>query len=93
MSLQDSPGPIQALASRRWIDVARHTYREFADDQVGIAEHGVAFGVAIAFFPGIALLVWLGTHLIGPQEAQALIVAISDVVPDSSRTIIEKAVT
>ena len=52
-------------------------FGEFKEDQVGIVASGVAFRVAIAFFPGIALLVWLGTHLIGAQEAQALITAIS----------------
>lgn len=77
---------------RRWIDIARHTYHEFQDDQVGVIASGVAFRVAIAVFPGIALLVWIGSHVIGVQDAQALITAISDVVPHSSRTIIENAV-
>ena len=72
--------------------VARRTYAEVHDDQVGVVASGVAFRVAIAFFPGTALLVWLGTRLIGAHEARALIAAISDVVPDSSRAIIEKAV-
>ena len=93
MSQRDRFGARAKSVSRRWIGILRCTYAEYQDDQVGIVASGVAFRVAIAFFPGIALMVWLGMHLIGAQESQALVAAIADVVPDSGRAIIEKAVT
>ena len=92
MSRRAPDPPHTGSRIRRWGAIARQTYRELQDDQVGIVASGVAFRVAIAIFPGIALLVWIGIRLIGPQEAHALVAAMSDVVPDSSRAIIENAV-
>ena len=75
----------------RWRKIIRHTWSEYLADQVSIVASGVAFQVALAIFPAIALLVWIGTHAVGATEAQTLIETLSGVVPDSSRQIIEQA--
>ena len=52
----------------------------------------MAFRVALALFPAIALLVWIGGRTVGPDEARSLIGTLLDLVPDASRSIVKTAV-
>ena len=78
--------------AKHWRAILRRTYTEYGDDQVSIVASGVAFRVVIAAFPGIALLVWIGTRLIGPDESQALLQAVTGVLPEASRSVLAQAV-
>ncbi|WP_237480706.1 YihY/virulence factor BrkB family protein [Lichenibacterium dinghuense] len=76
----------------RWLDILRATWSEIGADQASIVASGVAFRVALALFPGVALLVWVASRTIGPEEAKSLVGTLSDIVPDASRSIIANAV-
>ena len=77
---------------RCWRNILRRTWDEYGDDQVSIIASGVAFRVAVAIFPAIAILVWVGVRLIGNQDADGLRQVITSLVPDSTRQLIEQAV-
>jgi membrane protein len=72
--------------------ILRATYREYKDDQVGIIASGVAFRVAIAVFPAVALLVWVGARVFGHEGIEALQQTLSGIVPDASRKIVVQAI-
>lgn len=76
----------------RWFAILRTTWTEIGADRASIVASGVAFRVALALFPAVALLIWVGSRTVGPGEAQALAATISDVLPDASRTVIGNAV-
>lgn len=71
--------------------VLRHAAREAIADQVSFVASGVAFRVALATFPGIALLVWLGSQVLDPSDVRALLQTAASAVPDSTRQIIDQA--
>ena len=75
-----------------WRAVLRATYREYLDDQVAIIASGVAFRVALAIFPAIALLVWIGAIAFGGGSIEALKQTLAGIVPDASREIIVQAI-
>lgn len=76
----------------RWRAILRSTYAEYRDDQVSIVASGVAFRVAIAAFPGIALVLWIGARLIGPDDAQAVLQSLSGVLPPASHAVVRQAI-
>lgn len=80
------------LVGLPWGRLLLSTYREFFDDQASFVASGVAFRVALAMFPGIALLVWVGTRLLGPDDAQVLAKSLGGFVPDAARSIVKAAV-
>ena len=80
------------IGRRRWLDILRSTWAEIGADRVSIVASGVAFRVALALFPAIALLVWVGGRTVGPNEARSLIGTLSDLMPDASRSIMKTAV-
>ena len=80
-----------SAALRHWRPVLRRTYQEYRDDHVSIVASGVAFRVIIAVFPAIALMVWLGTEVLGSTGVRGLMHLISGLVPDSSRQLITQA--
>lgn len=80
------------IGGRRWLGILRSTWNEIGADHVSIVASGVAFRVALALFPAIALLVWVGGRTVGPDEAQSLIGRLSDLMPDASRSIVKTAV-
>ncbi len=75
-----------------WARVLRATWDEFCDDKASIVASGVAFRVALAMFPAITLLVWIGTRILGPDEAQVLAKSLAGFVPDSAAAILKDAV-
>lgn len=75
-----------------WRAVLNATWREIGADRASIVASGVAFRVALALFPAIALLVWVASRTVGPQDAKALVGTLSDLVPDASRSIVANAV-
>lgn len=81
------------LAVRRAaLRVLRHAAREASSDQVSFVASGVAFRVALAVFPAVALIVWLGGRLLGGQEVRDLLRGIEAVMPDSTRQVVDRAV-
>ena len=80
------------ILERQWLGIARATWNEIGADRVSIVASGVAFRVALALFPAIALLVWIGGRTVGPDEARSLIGTLLDLVPDASRSIVKTAV-
>ena len=81
------------LVGLPWGRVLRATLREFLDDNGSFVASGVAFRVALAVFPGVALLVWVGTRLLGPEEAQALAKSLAGVVPAAAQSVLKGAVS
>lgn len=75
-----------------WTGILFGTYREFRADRGSVVASGVAFRVMLAIFPGMALLVWAATPLVGPQEAQAVLPKLGGILPESTRRILEQAV-
>lgn len=72
--------------------VARHAAREASADQVSFVASGVAFRVALAVFPAVALVVWLGSRLLGADEVRSFLQDAMQAVPDSTRKIVQQAV-
>ena len=81
-----------AIGPARWLAVLRSTWAEIRDDRASIVASGVAFRVALALFPAIALLIWVGSRTVGPGEAKALVRTLSDLLPDTSRSVVKGAV-
>ena len=75
-----------------WTAVLRRTWDEIGDDRASIVASGVAFRVALALFPAVALLVWVASRTVGPGEAKALAGTLADLLPDASRSVIDGAV-
>lgn len=73
--------------------VARHAVREALADQVSFVASGVAFRVALAVFPAVALVVWLGSRLLGADEVRSFLQNAMQAVPDSTREIVRQAVS
>ncbi|WP_331304669.1 YihY/virulence factor BrkB family protein [Methylobacterium oryzae] len=73
--------------------IARHAAREALTDQVSFVASGVAFRVALAVFPAVALVVWLGSHLLGVDEVRGFLQGAMQAVPDSTREIVRQAVS
>jgi membrane protein len=80
------------IAGGQWLAVLRATWSEIGADRVSIVASGVAFRVALALFPAIALLIWIGSRTVGPDEAKSLSRVLSDILPDASRSIVKGAV-
>ena len=74
------------------VRIARHAAREASADQVSFVASGVAFRVALAVFPAIALVVWLGSRLLGADEVRNFLQGAMQAVPDSTREIVQQAV-
>ena len=72
--------------------VARHAAREALADQVSFVASGVAFRVALAVFPAVALVVWLGSRLLGAEEVRSFLQEAMQAVPNSTREIVQQAV-
>jgi membrane protein len=83
---------VKRIDGATWIAILRKTWDEIGDDRVSIVASGVAFRVALALFPAIALLVWISGRTVGPDEARSLVGTLSDLVPDASRAIVKGAV-
>lgn len=75
------------------VQVARHAAREASADQVSFVASGVAFRVALAVFPAVALVVWLGNQLLGAEEVRSFLESAMQAVPDSTRKIVQQAVS
>ena len=71
--------------------ILRHAFRESLSDQVAFVASGVAFRVTLATFPGIALLVWLGSQIFIAAEVHTVLDSASSAVPNSTRKVIEQA--
>lgn len=54
---------------------------------------GVAFRATLPIFPGVAVLVWLGSQLLGGDEVQAALHSVSSALPDSTRLIVDRAMS
>ena len=80
------------IGRNRWLGILKTTWSEIGADQASIVASGVAFRVALALFPGVALLVWVASRTVGPEEARSLVGTLSDLVPDASRSIVKNAV-
>ncbi|MRI57483.1 hypothetical protein D8770_26655, partial [Methylobacterium sp. DB1607] len=80
---------VSAAAAR----VARHAAREALADQVSFVASGVAFRVGLAMFPAVALVVWLGSRLLGTDEVRSFLLDAMQAVPDSTREIVRQAVS
>lgn len=76
----------------RWLAILRTTWTEIGADRASIVASGVAFRVALALFPAVALLIWIGSRTVGPEEARSLARMLSELLPDASRSIVERAV-
>lgn len=76
----------------QWLGILKTTWSEIGADRASIVASGVAFRVALALFPGVALLVWVANRTVGPEEARSLVGTLSDLVPDASRSIVRNAV-
>lgn len=74
-----------------WLRVIRHAAREARTDEIGFVASGIAFRVALAVFPAIALLVLLGQRLLADGDVQTMLRGIVEALPDSSRQIIDQA--
>ena len=72
--------------------ILRKAFAEFRADQASIVASGVAFRVALAIFPGIALLMWLSGRLLGEQEARGILHVTAGILPESTQSIVEQAV-
>ncbi len=68
-----------------WLHVLRCTSSEVQADSISVVAVGVAFWVALALFPGVALLVWVANQLAGPDEARWLVHAHSRAAIESAR--------
>lgn len=64
------------------VRIARHAAREASADQVSFVASGVAFQVALAVFPAIALVVWLGSRLPGGRAAPFQTTSVHAIVRD-----------
>ncbi|UYW28374.1 YihY/virulence factor BrkB family protein [Methylorubrum extorquens] len=73
--------------------VVRHAAREASADQVSFVASGVAFRVALAVFPAVALVVWLGSRLLSADEVRSFLQGAMQAVPDSTREIVQQAVS
>ena len=80
------------IAGGQWLAILKATWSEIGADRVSIVASGVAFRVALALFPAIALLIWIGSRTVGPDEAKSLSRVLSDILPDASRSIVKGAV-
>lgn len=80
--------PRETRLWRRRIGWAAH---EFQADQVSIIASGVAFRATLAIFPGVAVLVWIGSRFIGFSEVHSALQSVSDALPASTRLIISQA--
>ncbi|WP_237478380.1 YihY/virulence factor BrkB family protein [Lichenibacterium dinghuense] len=80
------------IGGRAWIAILRRTWDEIEDDRASIVASGVAFRVALALFPAVALMVWAASRTVGPGEARALVGTLSDLLPDASRSVVGDAV-
>lgn len=79
------------IGERLWFRVLACTYSEAQDDGISVVSAGVAFWVALAMFPSVALLVWVASRLAGPEEARWLVHVVSEAVPAIGRSIVEEA--
>ena len=79
-------------AARSWPRRLRWAAQEFRADQVSIIASGVAFRATLAIFPGVAVLVWIGSRFIGFHDVQSALQSVSEALPASSRAIISQAV-
>lgn len=80
------------ISGATWICIFRRTWDEIKDDRASIVASGVAFRVALALFPAVALMIWAANRAVGPGEAKALAGTLSDLLPDASRSVIDGAV-
>ena len=76
----------------QWLAILQTTWAEIGADRASIVASGVAFRVALALFPAIALLVWVASRTVGSEEAKSLVQALSDLLPDASRSVVKGAV-
>ena len=84
--------PLLSIGRRRWIGILRQAWHEIGVDRASIVASGVAFRVALAVFPGVAIVMWVASRTVGPAEARSLVTALSDLLPDASRSILADAV-
>lgn len=80
-----------SISRDEWTAILKKTVHEVQVDRVSIVACGVAFRLALALFPGIALLLWLGSHLLGPDETRSLVGNLTGLLPEASRNVVGNA--
>jgi membrane protein len=78
---------------RRWRDIALRAATQFRADQISIIASGVALRATLAIFPGIALLVWVTSRILSPDDVHSALQSFSTTLPESTRKIISRAMT
>lgn len=81
-----------SLGWGRWLSILKQVRHEIGVDRASIVASGVAFRVALALFPGVAILMWVASRTVGPDEARSLVGTLSDLLPDASRSVLSDAV-
>ncbi len=89
---RDAPSP-RAISARGWGDVLVRVYRNLAADNVAIVSGGVAFYALLALFPALAALVAVYGLVFDPAAIDRQIEAMSGLLPEQARTIIEGQLT
>ena len=79
------------IGRRQWIAILKRSYAEITADRASIVASGVAFRVALALFPAVGLLVWIGNRVVGTHKATALVGTLSGLLSDAGRYIIKGA--
>ena len=77
--------------ARAWRHVVSQAAAEFRADHVSIIASGVAFRATLAIFPGVAVLVWIGSRVISPDDLRSALLSIAATMPESMREIVGQA--
>jgi len=86
----DTPRQIPAAG---WRDVLWRTKGEMSRDNLSLVAAGVAFYALLAIFPAIAAIVSIYGLVADPQTVEQQLAAISHVLPEQARSIIEEQLT
>ncbi|TPK10245.1 YihY/virulence factor BrkB family protein [Mesorhizobium sp. B2-5-7] len=76
---------------RSWVLVVGRAATAFRTHKLSIIASGVAFRATLAVFPGVAVLVWVSTRFIRPDELRAAVHAVASMMPQSTHDIIRTA--
>jgi membrane protein len=76
-----------------WGRILRRAAAESRRDKVSMVASGVAFRATLAIFPAVAVLAWVGAQLLGAAEIQSAVRSVSSSLPDSTRAIVEQAMS
>ena len=88
--MADTP---RQIPSAGWRDVLWRTKGEMSRDNLSLVAAGVAFYALLAIFPAIAAIVSIYGLVADPQTVEQQLAAISHVLPEQARSIIEEQLT